>query len=135
MSEVQKALEELATPPAPEPDDKSPLEAQKTAADLDREEQRARTVYVLLLLHRDVELDDVVTATSGTLSVWEEIAQIEAASREAAWEEAKRRCPIVVPDEGEERHCQLIPLRFFRKITARQKPVVPQPPQLEVEGL
>lgn len=129
MSEVQKALEELATPPAPEPDEKPPLEAQKTAADLDREEQRARTVYVLLLLHEGLELGD------HKVTAWREIAQIEAASREAAWEEAKRRCPIVVPDEGEERHCQLVPLRFFRKITARQKPVVPQPPQLEVDGL
>lgn len=126
MSEVQKALEELATPPAQEPDEKPALEAQKTAADLDREEQRARTVYVLM---RRAEDPGVV----GVDAVWHEIARIPAASREAAWEEAKRTCPVVVPEpDGEDELCQLIPERFFKQIRSYNRQPPPQP---GVEGL
>lgn len=65
---------------------------------------------------------------------WQELGRIRAASRAAAWEEAKRRYPQVKPAEpGLETRCQLVPKRFFQTITARAKP--PLEPELEVEGL
>lgn len=109
--------------------------AQATAAELDAAEEKARTTYVLLVLR---EAD---TPSGGKenewathpIEAWEEIARIKAASREAAWEEAKRRCPAILPTEdGAESHAQLVPERFWRKITATLRR--PEP-QVEVTGL
>lgn len=99
-----------------------PGAAQQSQAELDAQEERARTTYVLLVERAELE------------AVWEEIARITAASREAAWEEAKRRhADTVVPrDDGAQISAQLVPERFFRRITATLRR--PEP-QVEVEGL
>lgn len=80
------------------------------------------TTYVLL--RKMAGYDD-----SGPL--YEEIARIEATSREAAWEEAKVRCPVVVPEEGEEEFLQLVPNRFWRQIRSYTEREV----QSRIEGL
>jgi hypothetical protein len=100
------------------------------------QEERGPTVYVLLRL-QPLQVEANAGLAARAHAPWEEIARIEAKSREAAWEEAKRRCPVIVPTEpGVEEHLQLVPVRFWRQITARGKTPPPVPElEIEVDGL
>jgi hypothetical protein len=150
MAEGKKDQEKLTgdetsgsapTPPTETPDVAGgdlPGAAQATQAELDAAEEKARTTYVLLLW-RDVYVlvgdpEESAEAVQLDGGAWVEVDKIRAASRAAAWEEAKRRHPQVKPTvPGEETRCQLVPKRFFQTVTARAKP--PLEPELEVEGL
>jgi hypothetical protein len=78
-------------------------------------------------------LGPLLTRLVDAVNVWRELGVVSAGDRPTAWEAAKRDYAQDMPSEiGSQGHAQLVPMRFWRTITA----VVEQPPpQLRTEGL
>jgi hypothetical protein len=92
--------------------------------------ERGPTEYVVLRLRELYESDE---EGGKPIDCWEKLAVVTGATRAAAYAEAKVRVPVIVPTENGQREVvQLVPMRFWRTITAG---VVVREPELEVDGL